>query len=832
MQPWNVSNAWPRARRAGAALVLAVTASVALADPPDYCVGNDSELVSALAIAQTTPLTVKLQQNTYHLNQTAWNAKLTPSATGKFAAGSSLLGGYTNATCTTRNIGVGNTIVTDTTQAPDDEVNILGDATIEGITFQLPNGLIVGADANENAGLPPGSQLTIRRSVFTATTVADALPLYVYWSEDPAIGGVVRIVDNLLHDNAGGSGTSDAGAIFAYVVSGHPTIELINNTVVDNTGSLGGFGLLNFGAVPVRAYNNIFYNNAGSDFAVNVGTDIKLYDNVIQTHSWPGTTDNVDTTTADPKLDASFRPIEAPASYVINSGTANVIGGLPPTDLSGRDRQVGTAPDRGAFESTINDFPLLSVTTTADSGVGSLRSAIASANSSGAALILFDLGPDTGCPYTIAPQTPLPSITSSIALAGYSQAGSAPNSANFGFNATICVILDGSPHNLADGLYVPNTAADSIQLQVSGLAFSGFSHGAISIYGGSAHTISGSRIGGSNGGVALDPSGNGIILGPGVNGVVIGGGTLGADLKLTNLIGAATGGGVVLDGPTAPLDGAHDNYIFGNLIGVGYSANNSSYLDRGNGGAGVTIAGPDNQVNYNLIGYNGGYGINVTGSGAHNNVLFANEIGIPPSGNDVGMGNAGGVVFQNSAHDNLVFYGSVKFNAGTGVRVVNGQHNAISGVGLYGNGGLGIDLAGAGVTANDNDSDPQPVGYANRGLNFPLLSSATGGHTHGTITGSLLTTGGSYVIEFFASPACDASGNGEGAYYIGSEYTTTGNLGVNGQFLATFAHQPPFVDFASTPYITATATDLQNNTSELSACLQYVDDTVFANGFD
>jgi titin len=124
------------------------------------------------------------------------------------------------------------------------------------------------------------------------------------------------------------------------------------------------------------------------------------------------------------------------------------------------------------------------------------------------------------------------------------------------------------------------------------------------------------------------------------------------------------------------------------------------------------------------------------------------------------------------------------------------------------------------------------VGYANRGLNFPVLTSAKGGHDHGTITGSLLTRAGTYQIEFFASPTCDPSGNGEGAYYIGALVAPTGNVGSNGQFLAPISFQTGFVDFASIPFITATAADAVGNTSELSACIHYVDDTVFANGFE
>ena len=833
MQAKYVGNAQRRACRLGAALVLVMAAGAAWADPADYCVANDSELVSALSIAQTTPLTIKLQQDTYHLNQTTWNAKLTPGATAKFASGSSLLGGYTNATCTTRNIGVGNTVITDTTVGPIDQVNILGDATIEGITFELPNGLVISANANENAALPNGSQLTIRRNVFIQTT--GGMPLEMLWNEDPSAGGTVRIVDNLMHDNTSATSITDAAAIFFYVSNGKPTIELINNTVVDNGGTLSGFGLLNLVTpVPVYAYNNIFYGNAVKDFIVDQGSAITLGKNVIGTHTWSGTAQNDDTRTTDPKLDAStFRPIESPASYVINSGTSSVIGGLPATDLSGRTRRVGSAPDRGAFESTINDQAVISVTTTADSGIGSLRSAIASANANnGSTVILFNLGAAGGCPYTIAPLTPLPQITASTVFDGTFQAGSSVNTLPTGFDAKICVILDGTPHNLADGLYVSAAAADAVDVHVIAMAFSGFSHSAIGLYGGSGHTVTGSRIGGSNGGVALDPSANGIVLGPGVHNVTIGGGNFNDDFALRNLIGSATGGGIVLDGATASLGGAHDNQISGNFIGVGYNGNTGDFIDRGNGSHGITIAGPNNEVRYNLIGYNGGYGINLINPEAHDNFLFANYIGYLLNLNDVGGGNGGGVVMQNGAHDNEVEIGAIFYNGGTGVRVVNGQHNQVTEVSLYGNNGLGIDLAAGGVTANDNDSDPQPAGYANRGLNFPLLSSASGGHTHGTINGSLLTTAGTYRIEFYVSPTCDSPGNGEGEFFIGSVSAATGNLGANGQFLAPFSYPVTrTIDYAMLPFITATATDAAGNTSEFSACIQYVDDTVFASGF-
>jgi hypothetical protein len=119
--------------------------------------------------------------------------------------------------CTTRNIAVGNTVVTDTTVSPYDVVNVLGGATIEGITFKLLNGLQF-AVYSENGSVPNGSQLTVRRNVFVQTY--GGTPSRVYWSAAQSVGGVVRIVDNLLHDNSGG-GTL-LGAIDVFALCRHP----------------------------------------------------------------------------------------------------------------------------------------------------------------------------------------------------------------------------------------------------------------------------------------------------------------------------------------------------------------------------------------------------------------------------------------------------------------------------------------------------------------------------------------------------------------------------------------------------------------------------------
>ena len=619
--------------------------------------------------------------------------------------------------------------------------------------------------------------------------------------------------------------------MFELVRSGKPKLELVNNTIIDNTGSLDGFRVSNLSSVSVYAYNNIFYGSGGKDFVVDTGNDITLVDNVIGTHSYatPATAP-VGTTTANPQLDANFHPIESPASNVINSGSTSVIGGLPTTDLPGRARQVGSAPDRGAFESSINNQPILSVTTTADSGVGSLRSAIASLNAGSGGLVLFNLG--SNCPYVFTLLSPLPTITKPIAISGYTQAGSSVNDIADGDNAVICVILDGTAHDVATGLAVASTADDGTQLQVSGLAFSGFSSSAISLYGGSAHTVTGVHIGGSVGGVALAPVGNGIVIGPGVHDAEIGNGSNAIDFSERNIIGGATGAGIVIDGANSTLGAAHDNQVSNNYVGVGWDVVDGTYTNRGNGGVGITIGGYNNEISSNVIEYNGGYGIEVTDATAHDNTIESNLVGyLAPASNNTG--NHGGILIENDAHDNAFNYNSVFHNTATGIRIVNGQGNNLFGNQIYDNTGLGIDLATAGITPNDNDSTSQAPDYANRGQNFPVLTGAIGGHSSGIFTGTLTSTPGNYLIELYSSPTCDSSGNGEGENLFSTFLATIGAATANGQASISFTIANAYpIGLANNPYITALATDVNGNTSEFSSCLRYIDDTIFADDFE
>ena len=126
-----------------------------------------------------------------------------------------------------------------------------------------------------------------------------------------------------------------------------------------------------------------------------------------------------------------------------------------------------------------------------------------------------------------------------------------------------------------------------------------------------------------------------------------------------------------------------------------------------------------------------------------------------------------------------------------------------------GEGGLGINLFAPDlVTPNDpGDADTGPSDLQN----YPVIASATAaGNVQGTFNSK---ASGSYRLEFFANPACDPSGYGEGKTFIGFQAVATDVTG-NANFNAMFAALP-----SGQSVITATATDAAGNTSEFSQCV-------------
>ena len=149
--------------------------------------------------------------------------------------------------------------------------------------------------------------------------------------------------------------------------------------------------------------------------------------------------------------------------------------------------------------------------------------------------------------------------------------------------------------------------------------------------------------------------------------------------------------------------------------------------------------------------------------------------------------------------------GNVITANGTGV-VVLGQSvdNPILANRIDANAGPAIDLGGDGVTYNSSSPRQGP----NNLQNFPIIVTTAAGGLRGWLGGSTPDT--TYRIDVFASAAPGPGGAGEAQDYLGSLTATTDSQGQ-----AVF--DVPFALPAGMAVVTATATDPQGNTSEISA---------------
>ncbi len=341
---------------------------------------------------------------------------------------------------------------------------------------------------------------------------------------------------------------------------------------------------------------------------------------------------------------------------------------------------------------------------------------------------------------------------------------------------------------------------------------------------GVGNVISGNGFGNGSSGVALANAT--------IQGNLIGLGADGATVIPNYRTGLIVTGTTVVGGP----DPRARNVISGNresgievYAGVTIQGNSigtdvTGTLRRGNLMNGIIGPGwgpPTNvTIRGNVVGANGNHGI-VMGSRAPNTgtglVIQGNYVGTNPAGSTT-LGNTvdgihiagqviGAVIGGTGPGEGNV----VRGNGGTGV-TLNPWEGLPAGVVIRGNaisqnGGLGIDNADNGVTANDTlDAD---VGI--NGLqNFPAVAFAQSGATT-TVTGTLHSKASTtFTLDFYASTTADPSGYGEGGRYLGSWTVCTDSSG-NAAFTAT--------GLAATvvgEIITATATGA-DGTSEFSA---------------
>jgi Ca2+-binding RTX toxin-like protein len=287
--------------------------------------------------------------------------------------------------------------------------------------------------------------------------------------------------------------------------------------------------------------------------------------------------------------------------------------------------------------------------------------------------------------------------------------------------------------------------------------------------------------------------------------------TIGGTTAAARNIISGNGVGVLIITSDATGNRVQGNYIGTDVSGTvalpnRYGVMITFAVENTIGGAGP---GAGNLISGNLF-----VGVQLNGNAstgyADRNVVQGNLIGTDATGS-AALPTGDGVVIDGS--DNTI--GGTAAGAGntiafnrTGLFVNSGTGNALERNSVFSNDpNLGIDLSPFGVTSNDSgDADTG----ANNLQNYPVLSSASSSSGNTTIQGTLNSQASTeYRLEFFSNSACDPSGYGEGETFLGSADATT-DAGGNLSFNVTFAGAATFV--------TATATDPGNNTSEFSDC--------------
>lgn len=556
---------------------------------------------------------------------------------------------------------------------------------------------------------------------------------------------------------------------------------------------INDFGDGNPPQMPVKIQNSVFEND-GAEISINGGDLVSLrnrYDSLTVVNGSILQSEGL--ISALPQLQANGVPSNA--SPLVNAGSKFVDGGLPALDLAANPRVIGTRPDIGAFETPVNNLAVLEVTNTASSGAGSLAQAVASANAtSGTQSIEFNISGT--CPRVITLSSTL-NITDELRIKGASQPGTVLNSLGFGgYNGAPCIVLRAGA-GVSNAINF-NSSEASDDLEVLNVGFSGFSSSGVTIRSGAGHRLAGLHFGANIGALALDDVTFPIRVLDDASSVEIGG----TDLRSVNFIGSANIG--------IQLFGVGSNLVQGNAIG-------SRGLDNFGNVVGILINSPSNVLDNNRILFSSSPNVLLSGPNARLNVLTNNSI----SGSDTdGLNIGNGAAINRIGPDNS-FIG----NSGNGVMIASGARNQVRENRFGSNGELGIDLGNDGVSPNDDDPITGLItGLANRLQNYPLLDTVRRSvlsptQTFVTLTGSLRTTQGSYAVDAFRVPNCDASGYGEGNALIGSfTVDVQCGFGPTAQCEEPFNVLLPENDLSETDAISLTATGVGGNTSEFSRC--------------
>jgi trimeric autotransporter adhesin len=800
----------------------------------EFCVDTVSEFNAAYDAADEENVIIRVEQGSYDMTNSCVDA----AAACDIDDDVTIIGGYNNG-CTSRS---GNAALTVFTR-PGGGLKLStsgsafagnGDLSLRGVTFRaIPNGVRILTE-NGN-GLNPDASVKFNQVWFDRTAVAIALTADVF-IRNSLFNGASTGCALKIEANANDEDFLDF-------------VQLVHVTVANNQGAGICIGQPDSARFTLEMVNTIAWGNS-TDVMLDSGAsgiDISFLNNTYETivtgRALIG--QNIGRLTSDPQF-------VSPASndFELGGNSTSINSSFPlgsvetDKDLKGDNRRFSTAADRGALESAVGSTATtLLVTTTADSGLGSLRQAISDANlSPNLNRIHFDIGASCG-PRLISLQSPLPQILGSLVIDGYTQTGAVRNTEATGNNGTLCIVLQQPSGSFANSALVVTAAADpSVSLRVDGIGFSNFLLGAVLLGGGNGHAVVGSQFGGDVGTIDLLPSGYGVQTGAGMRGVSIGG----PDPEDRNTFTEAVIAGISI--AAASAGEFSDAVIENNYIGLTRSGFSAQGNDKG-----IIIRGAGNRVLRNTISSNAQAGIELTGASATDNIIEYNRIGRTASfcilGCERGNGEQG-IWIHNDATRNQIRYNDIWYNQSDGINVVGAELNPIYQNDLFDNTGEPIDLGSNGRTLNDNDSAALPTDAGNRNQNFPVLTLAQGGDVRGVASGTLSSINAWFRIDFYAADGCPAPfpvTTAEGRYHLGSTMLqiTNATNGVDGTASfsnAVIERQNDADFFVAARGIIATATRYSANpfaggkrlhTSEFSSCRTYVNNgALFQSGFE
>jgi hypothetical protein len=430
------------------------------------------------------------------------------------------------------------------------------------------------------------------------------------------------------------------------------------------------------------------------------------------------------------------------------------------------------------------------VTTTGDSGAGSLRQAILDADQNGGGSITFNI---PGTAPRIPLQSALPPITAPVVLDGTTQPGTPAN--------TPGVTLGFDPNAIVSDWSLVALAAGSDGSTVHGLAFDGLTGdgGTTAILVKSnQNSITGNWIG-----VAADSS----TLGLSYYGIEVTGNNNtigGATPAARNVITGSGGGGnaISIQSPNGDTPTA-GNVVQGNLIGFRPSGKPSSAGGNGiavSDSTGTVIGNNDTPNNLVDVQAHPELGNVISGMGdaidvedrSSGTIVAGNFIGVDRTGVPTGV-NGDGIVVFGAAGNQIGPGNTIAHSNDDGVQVlstdsVTATGNRIVANSIWDSGNLGIELQ----SANDN-------------LPAPVITSISGGTVSGTFTSF---NPNPVYVELFLNPTCDPPfDTGAGQTFVlfvpASAASWSAQIGglVNGEG------------------VTATSTDqVTSDTSEFSNC--------------